>query len=125
MPTLYNQASKVRGRRRMHLPREAAALVVEGDRAMVTVQKPDSVKALLKMGWSLVELPAVKPAAKPAPKPEPVPVEVQVEDEPMSRRDELFGMTVKELRAIAREHDIRGRSTMSEKQLVDAIIEVE
>ena len=109
-----------RARRRVHTPGEALVPSFTADgMVLVTTSKASTVRVLQARGWKLASEPAAAPAPAPAPE---APVETA---EPMDRASELRAMTVRELRAMARDLGVRGRSSMREDDLVEAIMAAE
>jgi hypothetical protein len=109
-----------RARARIHAPGEACVPEFADGMVRVRTGKIATVRALRARGWTLAE----HPLDRPKPAPAPVPVEVQIDDT-LDRMGELKAMTVKELRVMARELAIKGRSGMNEDELIAAIVDAE
>lgn len=122
-----------RARKRIHVPGEALEPVFTADgRVRVVAAKRSSLAPLRRKGFRLVTDPAPvvakapPPPPPPAPEPDPEPdPEPEAEPEKPPRQVELEAMSVRMLRTIARELEIKGRSSMDEATLVASILDAE
>jgi hypothetical protein len=87
-----------RFKKKIYTPCECLIPTIEDGYVFVCPKKRASIRKLEKLGF-------VEESSKP----------------PKKAKSPLFSKTVKELRKMASELDISGRSTMSEAQLVEAI----
>ena len=96
-----------RARRRVQTHAESLVQTFVDGFVRVEAMKPATMHYLRRRGWSLVEG-------------EVAPLEVSAD-----REKELFSMTVRELRSLARDYKVPGRTLMKEAELVAAILEHE
>lgn len=101
-----------RSRKRVSTASEAMVPSFSGDSVSVVAQKASTVRALERAGWKLSEPAEVKAAPAPA-------------KSPSSPAAALDGLTVKELREMAKGLQIKGRSRMTEAELISAITAAE
>lgn len=109
-----------RARAHIHVPGEACVPEFDGGIVRVRTAKQSTVRALRVRGWKVA---ADKPAPS-KPKPAPPTADTQI-DATLDRMDELKALTVKQLRGMARDLSIRGRSSMDEDALIAAIVDAE
>lgn len=109
-----------RARARIHVPGEACVPEFDGGMVRVRTSKASTVRALRVRGWKVAGR-AKAPA--PAP-PKPAPADAAI-DATLERMDELRALTVKQLRVMARDLSIKGRSGMNEDALIAAIVDAE
>jgi len=122
-----------RARKRIHTSGEALVPAFSDDgQVRVQTSRNATVNALRRAGWRVVShdtgvSPAV-PAQDKAPAPPPAddpPTDHADDGQVPERLAELKAMTVKQLRFLARDLDIRGRSNMDEDELCVAIMDAE
>jgi len=103
-----------RSRKKIYTPSECLIPKIENGFVFVHPKKRATVRILERKGFVQVEAaPVIKKAKAPA-KPKPFVEKPKV-------KSKLYEKTVKELKKIAAELDIPGRSSMNEAELVSAI----
>lgn len=100
-----------RSRKKIYTPSECLIPKIEDGFIFVHPKKNSSVRILERKGFVEVEAAPTVKQVKSAYKPKAS----------FSSRSELFDKTVKELKKIAADLDISGRSSMNEAELVSAI----
>ena len=115
-------------RKKIHTPGEACTMVRDGATQRITTSKPGTAAWLRARGWSdRVRTPAPSASVKPPPpvverKPEPG-ASAPAPTPSVLTEDELVAMSVPELRKLAADRKIKGRSKFkTEADLVAAIL---